>query len=256
MFRLPVFSLILIFSLSAKAVAPISVQDIDRQYESNRTTTQDLLQTESMILKAQEQAGASEALAWRLARTYYSLAGRSKKEAAEKYYNRCLQRADQTIQINNQSAWGFYFRGLCRGKLGQMQGIWSSLAMISPLKKDFKKAAKLDPSVSQGGPHRALGKLYLELPGLLGGSVDKSVGHLKQAIVLGPKFADNYLFLAEALYEQENYRAAENTLQDLLTIIGESDEFPNAHKIRQKVLILMTKIDPWIESQSSHAQRN
>jgi len=230
------------------------VQEIDRQYESHRTTTQDLLHTESMILKTQEQAGASEALAWRLARTYYSLAGRSAKEAAKKYYNSCLEQAEQTIALDIKSAWGFYLRGLCRGKLGEMQGLWSSLAMISPLKKDFKQAVKLDPSVSQGGPHRALGKLYLELPGLLGGSVDKSVDHLKQAVVLGPKYADNYLFLADALYEQENYRTAKNTLQDLLTIIGESDEPPNAHQIRQKILLRMTKIESWIEPQNAHAQ--
>jgi tetratricopeptide (TPR) repeat protein len=254
MFRIPVFSLIILFSLATTGVTPALVQEIDRQYESPRTTTQDLLQTESMILKTQEQAGASEALAWRLARTYYALAGRSRKEAAKKYYHRCLEQAEQTIALDIKSAWGFYLRGLCRGKLGEMQGVWSSLAMISPLKKDFKQAAKLDPSVSQGGPHRALGKLYLELPGLLGGNVDKSVDHLKQAVVLGPKYADNYLFLADALYEQENYLAAKNTLQDLLTIIGESDEPPNAHQIRQKVLIRITKIDPWIESQSSHAQ--
>ncbi len=256
MFWVPVFSLIFIFSLSATGADPAFLQGIDRQYESVQTTSQDLLQTESRILKALEQKEASEDLAWRLARTYYALADTSTDNAAKKYYHQCLQRADQTIALNDRSAWGFFLRGLCRGKLGEMQGIWSSLSIINPLKNDFKNAARLDPSVSQGGPHRALGKLYLELPGLLGGSVDKSVDHLKQAVALGPKFANNYLFLAEALYEQKNYLDAKNTLQDLLTFIGESDEPPGAHQIRQKVQILMAKIEPWIESQSPHAQRN
>lgn len=255
MFRIPVFSLIFLFSLAVTTgAAPALVQEIDQQYESPQTTAQDLLQTESMILKAQGQAGASEALSWRLARTYYALGLRSRKEIAKKYYNQCHEQAEKTVVLDIKSAWGFYLRGLCRGKIGEMQGVWSSLAMINPLKKDFQQAVKLDPSVSQGGPHRALGKLYLDLPGLLGGDVDKSVDHLKQAIVLGPKYADNYLFLADALYEQENYRAAKNTLQDLLTIIGESDELPYSHQIRQQVFIRITKIDPWIESQSSHAQ--
>lgn len=256
MFRVQIFSFIFLFTLAARGIPLASLQDIDRQYESIQNTREDILQTEAMILKALEQSGASESLVWRLARTYFSLGKRSTEEAGKEYYSRCLQRADQAIQLNNQSAWGFYYRGLCRGKLGEMQGIWSSLSMIKPLKQDLMKAVQFDPSVSEGGPHRALGKLYLELPGLLGGSVDKSVDHLKQAVVLGPRFADNYLFLAEALYEGEKYRAAKKTLDDLLEIVRESGDTAKAQNIRKEVQTLMEKIDPWIESQASHAQRD
>jgi tetratricopeptide (TPR) repeat protein len=254
MFRASLFSLFFIFTLSAKGMPPVLVEDIDRQYESVPKTAEDLLQTESTILKALKQSGVSEPLTWRLARTYYSLGDRSTEDVRKEYYHRCIERADQAIQLNNQSAWGFFLRGICRGKLGEMQGIWSSLSIIKPLKQDFKKAVKLDPSVSAGGPHRALGKLYLELPGLLGGSVNKSVDHLKQAVTLGPTFADNYLFLADALFEQENYQAAKITLGNLLTIVPKSDDSPKAQQIRKKVQTRMEKIDPWIESQASHAQ--
>lgn len=254
MFRVPLFSLIFIFAFSEMAIASVSVQDIDRQYESVQNSREDLLQAESMILKALDQSGLSESLAWRLARTYYAIGKNSAEDARKEYYHRCIDRADQAIELNNRSAWGFFFRGICRGKLGEIQGIWSSLSIIKPLKKDFKKAVTLDPSVSQGGPHRALGKLYLELPGLLGGSVEKSVDHLKQAVVLGPKYADNYLFLAEALYEQENYHAAKMTLKDLLTILQESGDTPKAQQVREEIQTLMKKIDPWIEAQTSHAQ--
>ncbi len=254
MLRVPIFSLIFIFTFAARGIPPVSLQDIDRQYESAQNTRVDFLQSETMILETLEQSGISESLLWRLARTYYSLGEQSPEEVGKEYYDHCITRADQAIQRNHQSAWGFFFRGICRGKLGEMQGIWSSLAIIKPLKKDLIQAVQFDPSVSQGGPHRALGKLYLELPGLLGGSVDKSVDHLQQAVVLGPKFADNYLFLAEALYEQENYQAAKNTLGDLLLIIEEFKDNPKTQKIRQEAQALIKKIDPWIESQTSHAQ--
>ena len=256
MFRVLVFSLIFLFPLAAKGFSSVSLQDIDRHYESNKNTHKDLLLTESMLLDAMEQSGTSESLAWRLARTYFSLGKRSDEEDAIEHYNNCIARANKAIQLNSQSAWGFYYRGICRGKLGETQGIWSSLSMIEPLKQDLQKAAKLDPSVSRGGPHRALGKLYLALPGLLGGSVDKSVDHLQQAVVQGPGFADNYLFLAEALHEQENYRAAKNTLEDLLKIIEDSNDYPNGEKVRKEVQTLMKEIDPWVEPQTSHAQRN
>lgn len=253
MFRVPLFSLIFMFTLSAKGMPTISVEDIDRQYEFAQNSATDLLHTESMILNALKQSGLSESLTWRLARTYYSLGKQSSEETRKEYYHRCIERADQTIELNNKSAWGFFLRGICRGKLGEMQGIWSSLSIIKLLKQDFKKAVKLDPSVNQGGPHRALGKLYLEVPGLLGGSVDKSVDHLRQAVILGPTYADNYLFLADALFEQENYQAAKITLGNLLTIVQESGDTPKAQQIRKKIQTRMEKIDPWIEAQNAHA---
>ncbi len=255
MFRVLILSFIFIFTFAAQGISSVSVQDIDREFESVPKSREDLLQTESMILEALEQSGNSESLSWRLARTYYALGKRSEEEAGKEYYQRCMARANQAIELNNRSAWGFYFRGVCQGKLGEIEGIWNSLSIIKPLKKDLKKALEYDPSVSHGGPHRALGVLYLKLPGLLGGSVDKSVDHLQQAVAVGPKYADNYLFLAEALYEQENYQTAKVTLKVLLKVVeGSNDDTADAQQVREKVKTLMEKIDPWIESQATHAQ--
>jgi len=251
--RILTLGLVLLFCLAAKGTGPLSTADIDRHYQTIPMTDAELLQSEAMILEALKQSGPSEPLTWRLARTYYWLGinGTDKN-----YFHRCIEQADQTIQLNNQSATGYFFRGLCRGKLGEIQGIWKSLAIIKPVKQDLLAALKFDPTVSQGGPDRALGKLYLELPALLGGSVDKSVDHLKQAVSLGPEFADNYLFLAQALYEKGDYPAARNTLVELLEIAKKSETPQNLQTIRQQAQELMEKINPWLESSLSNAQRN
>ena len=80
--------------------------------------------------------------------------------------------------------------------------------------------------------------------------------HLKQAVSLGPEFADNYLFLAQALYEKGDYPAARNTLVELLEIAKKSDNPQNLQTIRQQAQELMEKINPWLESSLSNAQRN
>lgn len=254
--RILIFGLILIFCLAAKGTGPIVTEAIDRHYQTISMTDEELLQSESMILTALEKTGLSEPLTWRLARTYYWLGSNASNGTAENYFHHCIEQADRAIHINKQSAWGYFFRGICRGKLGEMQGVWKSLAIIKPLKQDLLAALKLDPTVSQGGPHRALGKLYLELPALLGGSVGKSVDHLQKAVSLGPEFADNYLFLAEAHYENEDYRSAKNTLVELLKITQKSGNLPNVQTIRQQAQELMEKINPWLESSSSDAQRD
>ena len=259
MIRISILTAILMVSLAAKGGGPLSPEDIDRHYrslgQSADPANKELLQSESMILEAMAQSGPSEPLTWRLARTYHRLGKKTSDVTAQNYFRRCVDQADRAIQINAQSASGYFYRGICRGKLGEMQGVWKSLAVIEPLKQDLLAALKYDPALNQGGPHRALGKFYLELPGILGGSVDKSVHHLKEAVALGPEFADNYLFFAEALYEQENYLAAKNTLVDLLKIIDASSDYPNAKNIRNEIQTLMDKINPWIEAQTSDAQR-
>jgi tetratricopeptide (TPR) repeat protein len=256
MYRILTLGLILMFCLAARGTGPNATEEIDRHYQAISMTDKELLQSESMILTALKQLGLSEPLTWRLARTYYRLGDNATNGTAENYFHSCIEQADRAIQLNNQSARGYFFRGICRGKLGEMQGVWKSLAIITPLKEDLLAAVKFDPSVNQGGPHRALGKLYLELPALLGGSVNKSVDHLKQAVSLGPEFADNYLFLAQALYENEDYPSAKNTLMELLKITKKTDNLPKVQNIRQQAHALMEKINPWLESQPSDAQRD
>lgn len=254
--RILIFGLILVFCLAAKGTGPLSTEAIDRHYQSAPMTDEELLQSEFMIKEALDKTGLSEALTWRLARTYYWLGKNASNGTAENYFHRCIEEADRAIQLNKQSARGYYFRGICNGKLGEMQGVWKSLAIIKPLKQDLLTALKFDPTVSQGGPHRALGILYLKLPRILGGSIDKSLDHLKQAVALGPEFADNYLYLAEAFYENEEYRTAKSTLADLSTITKQSENLPKIQKIRQQAQELMEKINPWLKSSSSDAQRD
>jgi tetratricopeptide (TPR) repeat protein len=124
----------------------------------------------------------------------------------------------KTIEINSQSANGYFFNGLCNGTLGQVKGIWSSLETIEPFKENMESTISIDPSVEEGGPHRALGNLYLKLPYILGGDLKLSIMHFQRAIQLGPKFGENYLGLAEAYIESRDFMLAKDILYILLDL--------------------------------------
>ena len=93
-----------------------------------------------------------------------------------------MEQTEKALKINPKSASSYFFNGLCNGSLGQVQGIWSSLGKIKPFKKDMEMAISLDPTVNEGGPHRALANLYLKLPYLLGGDLSQSIVHFKEAV--------------------------------------------------------------------------
>ena len=145
------------------------IKEIDHGY-SLAKSTDDLFTLEALVKKSLKIFPESDKLFWRLGRIYFKIGEKSNTESEKTYFfSLCMVQTKKAIEINSQSANGYFFNGLCNGTLGQAQGIWSSLGTIEPFKKDMETTISLDPSVEEGGPHRALGNLYLKLPYILGG---------------------------------------------------------------------------------------
>ena len=106
----------------------------------------------------------------------------------------------------------------------------------------MKKALELDPAIQHGGPNRALGKLYLELPFFLGGSTDKAIEHLNEAVRLGPDHAENHLGLAQAYYSKQNFTAARKSLSTLMRLTDNVADDEELLKHRSQGQELMDKM--------------
>lgn len=180
----------------------------------------------------------------KLAQIYYKLGGLSKANSAKEInYNHCMTHTTRAIEINPKSASGFFFRAICRGKLGQLKGMFKSLGTLSPFKKDMEAALKLDPTISNGGPNRGLGIMYNQLPFFMGGSNKKSIYHLKEAIKIAPEYWENHLFLGEVYYDNSDYNQAMDSLRNVLKYTDAKKEDPKLKTKRQKAEDLMKKID-------------
>jgi tetratricopeptide (TPR) repeat protein len=192
------------------------IKKLDHSYSSAKSID-DLHTLEELAKRSLKIFPESDKLYWRLGRVYFKLGEKLEAESEKKhYFSLCLVQTKKTIEINSQSANGYFFNGLCNGTLGQVQGIWSSLETIEPFKKDMESTISINPSVEDGGPHRALGNLYLKLPYILGGDLKHSIQHFQRAIQLGPKFGENYLGLAEAYIENRDFMLAKDILYILL----------------------------------------
>ncbi len=172
---------------------------------------------EKEIKKSLQRGPNSWELYWQLARAQFYMGNRSKNEKEQKnFYTLCKKNADQSLDFNPESAGGNYFKAICSGKLGQLNGIWSSVSMISGFRKRMERAVQLDPQFEYGGPHRALGKLFHDLPFVLGGDLKRSIEHLKLAVQLGPEYSDNYYYLFESLFDAKEYESAKSALSEYL----------------------------------------
>ncbi|MDT0295541.1 tetratricopeptide repeat protein [Mesonia ostreae] len=87
---------------------------------------------------------------------------------------------------------------------------------ISDIKFHLKKAAELDPNHIEA--RWALTKLYMQLPGILGGSTATSYEYTDQLLKISP--VDGWLSKGYVASEDENYKAAENYYKKALEVGG------------------------------------
>jgi len=218
------------------------INELDHNY-SLAKSADDLYTLEALVKKSLKAFPESDKLFWRLGRVYFKLGETFTSESKKIYFfSLCMAQTKKTIEINSQSANGYFFNGLCSGTLGQTQGIWSSLRTIEPFKKDMETAINLDPSIEEGGPHRALGNLYLKLPYVLGGDLERSIGHFQKAIQLGSEFGENYLGLAEAYIESGDFILAKGILHTLLNMKLSSQKEESVLKWKTQALDFLGKI--------------
>jgi tetratricopeptide (TPR) repeat protein len=177
-----------------------------------------------------------------IANIHYKLA-RILPDQQVQYLNSCIDHSQRAIHQNSRSGVGYFFKGLCLGRLGEMKGIWRSLTIITPVRENMETAARIDPTIDHGGPHRALGRLYFKLPRVLGGNLKKSIDHLLKAVDYGPRYWENHFFLAESYYENQQYLLARAELQKAMDIASQSNDDPDLKTHRIEFQKLMKAIE-------------
>ena len=231
---------ILILGLAMPAVAMESIyQSPPCALYSGEASLKSLKQRESHLKdEFLHSASAANGDHCEMANIFYKLA-RMLPDQQVQYLNSCIDHSQRAILQDSHSGVGYFFKGLCLGRLGELKGIWSSLKMIAPVRENMETAAKFNPAIDRGGPHRALGRLYFKLPGILGGDYKKSIDHLLKAVDYGPQYWRNHYFLAESYFENRQYRLARSELQRAMEIASQSKDDPDSktHKIEFQALM-------------------
>ena len=118
--KFQVFLLTLIFLILTGETTLSRQVELDKQYQQATT----LKKLEQIVLKIQkiidDEPNQIE-WEWRLARSHYAIA---KMSNDTHHYDLCIEHSSRSLEINQGSAISYFFRSLCRGKQGEMQGLW------------------------------------------------------------------------------------------------------------------------------------
>jgi tetratricopeptide (TPR) repeat protein len=177
--------------------------------------------SEIILLESLGKTPKNAELIWRLARNYFRLGQRNKKQnidIARSWYSQCYERAERGTEIDSQSGANYYYKGLCLANLSLLDGFFSFSFMKNAFsfKSTMERAAELEPSIHGGGPHRALGVYYNVFSSLSKGFLKDSIVHLKKAVNLSPKHSENYYYLACTYYEDQSYLLAKGMFESYL----------------------------------------
>jgi len=159
---------------------------------------------------------------WRLARSYKwkGDVARSIQERVEAYQSaeRC---AKKSVALKPEAVNGHLMLGISYGLVGATEGGFKAARLISLLKKEMNIVLEKDPKNEIA--HLVYGVLYRVLPGILGGSNNKSIKSLKKAIQSNPHRTTHYLELAKSYLEKGKKSAAKKSLRGLLAIDRPTD---------------------------------
>jgi len=163
----------------------------------------------------------SEAL-WKLSRSYHWEGDRAETvDPKGANYERAAALARAAIAADPEGLGGHLMLGIAYGRIGEIKGVLKSLLLVSKIKAEIQIVLEKEPQNDVA--HHVLGVLYLKLPTLLGGSIEKSIAFLEQAVRENPLRTQHYLALAQSTLAEGNKEKAIGLLEKLLSISNAQD---------------------------------
>lgn len=180
----------------------------------------------------------------RLARTCWLIADLSPQENRQTYLDKSKYYA--YLLLKEQPGWvdGYYWSSLSLCGIAENCGAGRALRMLPEIVQRLERAAAIDPTYDQAGPHRVLGRIFCLAPAwpISVGDPAKSLEHLRLAVKIAPKNSTNQLFLGEALLQLEKKAEARQALEAVLTCTEHSVWPQGIVEDREKAANLLKKL--------------
>jgi tetratricopeptide (TPR) repeat protein len=182
-------------------------------------------------LKAQPQDFDS---AWKLARARYWVGGHANSSEAKAIFEDGIAAAKTAIALRPNRPEGHFWMAANMGALAESFGLRQGIRYRGAIKDALLTVLKIDPAFQGGSADRALGRWYFKVPGLFGGSKNKSEEHLRRSLTYAPQSTASHFFLAETLFELGRAPEARAELQRVLDAPLEPDWAPEDREFKAK----------------------
>jgi TRAP transporter T-component len=218
-----------------------AIAEADRLYDERA----DLVKVrQGIVALRQAQAGeqANYEIAWRLAKFDYFLGEHSPDTGErDKAFHDGIEAGRLAVKLQDGKPDGHFWLGANYGGKAKTSML-AGLSEFDDIKGEMETVIKLDEGYQSGSAYLALGELYLEAPGLIGGDTQKAIQNLERGLKLGP---DNGLLratLAQAYIEAHRNEDARKQIDAVLAMKPEAGYEAEQNEALAKVRALQDKI--------------
>jgi tetratricopeptide (TPR) repeat protein len=181
--------------------------------------------------------------AWKLAMADYWLGIHGDDAARRRFLENGIDAGRAAQAARPDRVEGYFWMAANMGELAESFGIRQGLKYRRPVKEALEKALALDPSYLGGGPDRALGRWYHKVPGLFGGSNEKSLAHLRRSLTYQPDSTVTHYFLAETLLDMGHASEAWAELQKVIDAPIDPQWAPESREWKGKAATLLKTLN-------------
>jgi len=129
-------------------------------------------------------------------------------------YDQGREAAQHAVKLAPNNAEAHFWHGTNTARWGQTKGVMRSLFLLPTVKREIKTVLELDPSFPP--VYSLAGNVYIEVPSLLGGDLDKGEEMFRKALELDPRFTSARVGLGKALIKKSRLPEARRELEAVL----------------------------------------
>lgn len=226
--------------VSAEDVNALIEQAIEL-YETRHLNKDNLVKSSEILLDILENNSDNLRANYELAKVYYMLGDNATdKNEKLKNYNLGMEYGKKAMSLDKNCAWAHFWYMVNLGRTGQTKGVLNSLSLVPEIKKEIDIVLKLDPKHT--GAMDAAAMLYYELPGLMGGNLNRSIEYLNRAIAIDSNYTILYVDIAKVYIKKKDYERARWFLNRVLEIKNPTFEADYVLEDKPEALRLLEKI--------------
>ncbi|MBI3029417.1 MAG: tetratricopeptide repeat protein [Candidatus Rokubacteria bacterium] len=129
-------------------------------------------------------------------------------------YDQGREAAKRAVELDPKNAAAHFWYGTNAGRWGQTKGVVRSLFLLPTVQEEIQAVLSLDPKFT--AVYSLAGNVYYEVPGLLGGDLNKAEEMFRRGLELDPKFTSMRVGLAKTLVKRGRIAEARRELQAVL----------------------------------------
>ncbi|MEO5895037.1 MAG: TRAP transporter TatT component family protein [Vicinamibacterales bacterium] len=186
--------------------------------------------------------GADFDAAWKLARARFWLGASARENERKTFLDQGIAAGRIAVTQKPNRPEGHFWIAANMGSLAESFGLRQGLKYRGDIRDELLTVLKLDPAFQQGSADRALGRWYLKVPGLFGGSKKKSEEHLRRSLTYNQNSISSRFFLAETLLEMDRKTEALAELRRVGELQPDPDWIPEDLEFKSKAQRLLTTL--------------